>query len=168
MLKKVHSSHIGVESCLQKTCDVLFRAGMSVEIKYSIPKCDPSTEHVSEKPAERTSDTPWSTQRAWSHVATDLLTFDEKEWSIIVDYWSDYLLLNQLPDSQVSIVIKSLKNQFACHAIPDTLYGPQFASREFKEFAAAWHFDHQKSSAYYSQSNGRIKNAKKPRNYSPK
>lgn len=52
MLRKVHSSHIGVESCLQKTRDVLYWPGMSVEIKDSISKCDP-LQHVSEKLAER-------------------------------------------------------------------------------------------------------------------
>ena len=40
MLKKVHSSHIGVESCLQKAHDVLYWPGMSAEMKDSILKCD--------------------------------------------------------------------------------------------------------------------------------
>ena len=69
-----------------------------------------------------------------------------------------------MPDTQASTVIKSLKNRFARHGIPDTLYsenGPQFASRDFKEFAAAWQFDHQTSSPYYPQSNGKIENAVK-------
>ena len=99
MLKKVHSSHIGVERCLQKTRDVLYWPGMSVEIKDSISNCDPCNTYQKNQQKEPLipHDPP---KRAWSHVATDLLTFDEKEWSIIVDYWSDYLELNQLPDSQ--------------------------------------------------------------------
>ena len=61
-------------------------------------------------------------------------------------------------------VIKSLKNQFARHGIPDTLYsdnGSQFASREFSEFASAWQFDHQTSSPHFPQSNGKVENAVK-------
>lgn len=37
----------------------------------------------------------------------------------------------------------------------------QFASREFKDFAAAWQFDHHTSSLYYPQSNRKIENAVK-------
>lgn len=40
MVKKVHSSHIGVEGCLRKARDVLYWSGMSAEIKDSISKCD--------------------------------------------------------------------------------------------------------------------------------
>ena len=72
--------------------------------------------------------------------------------------------LNQLSCTNSSSVIKSLKNQFASHGIPDTLYsdnGPLFASRRLKEFASAWHFDHQTSSPHYPQSNGKIENAVK-------
>lgn len=56
------------------------------------------------------------------------------------------------------------ENQFVRHGITDTLYsdnGPQFACREFKEFASAWHFDYQTSSPYNPQSNGKIENAVK-------
>ena len=97
-------------------------------------------------------------------IHLNVLGFDNKEWIIIVDHWSDYLELNQLSCTNSSSVIKSLKNQFASHGIPDTLYsdnGPLFASRRLKEFESTWHFDHQTSSPHYPQSNGRIENAVK-------
>ena len=97
-------------------------------------------------------------------IHLNVLGFDNKEWIIIVDHWSDYLELNQLSCINSSSVIKSLKNQFASHGIPDTLYsdnGPLFASRRLKEFESTWHFDHQTSSPHYPQSNGRIENAVK-------
>lgn len=92
------------------------------------------------------------------------LQFDNKDWFITRNYWSDYFEISQLPDTYASTVIKSLKRQFARHGIPDTLYsdsGPQFASREFKEFASDWQFDHQTSSRYYPQSNRKIENVVK-------
>ena len=36
MVKKVHSSYIGIEGCLRKARDVLFWPSMSAEIKDSI------------------------------------------------------------------------------------------------------------------------------------
>lgn len=143
MVKKVVSSHIGVECCLRKACDVLYWPAMSAEIKDPISKCDTCNTYQTNQQKEPVipHNPP---KRSWSHVATDLFTLNKKEWFIIVDYWSDYFELNQLPDTQASTVIKSLKNQFARHGIPGTLYsdnGPQFASREFKDLAAAWQFD---------------------------
>ena len=117
---------------------------MSADIKDSISKCDTCNTYQTNQQKEPliAHDPP---KHPWSRVATDLFTFDKKEWFIIVDYWSNYFELSQFPNTQASTVIKSLKNQFARHGITDTVYsdnGPQFAFRDFKEFAAAWQFDH--------------------------
>ena len=39
--------------------------------------------------------------------------------------------------------------------------GPQLASREFREFAQEWEFEHVTSSPYHSQSNGKAESAVK-------
>ena len=163
MVKKVHSSHIGIEGCLRKARDVLFWPGMAAEIKDWIAKCDTCNTYQTNQQKEPLipHDPP---KRSWSHVAADLFTFDKKEWLVIVDHWSVYFELNQVPYTLSSTVIKSLKNQFARHGIPVTLYsdnGSQFASREFSEFASAWQFDHQTSSPHFPQSNGKVENAVK-------
>ena len=77
---------------------------MSAEIKDSISKCDTCNTYQTNQQKEPLipHDPP---KRPWSHVATDLFTFDKKEWFIIVDYWSDYFELNQLPDTQASTFI---------------------------------------------------------------
>ena len=54
MVKKVNSSHIGIEGCLRKARDVLFWPGMSAEIKDFIGKCD-TIQQLSEEPTERAS-----------------------------------------------------------------------------------------------------------------
>ena len=134
---------------------------MTAEIKDCVSKCETCNTYQTNEQKEPLipHDPP---KRPWSHVATDLFSFDNKEWFIIVDHWSDYFELNQLSSTNSSSLVKSLKNHFGRHGIPDTLYsdnGPQLASREFKEFASAWHFHHQTSSAHYPQSNGKIENA---------
>ena len=163
MITQVHSSHLGIESCLNKARDVLFWPGMTAEIRDCVSKCETCNNYQTnqQKKTLIPHDPP---KRPWSHVATDLFSFDNKGWLVIVDHWSDYFELNQLSSTNSSSLIKSLKNHFARHGIPDTLYsdnGPQFTSREFKEFASVWHFDHQTSSPHYPQSNGKIENAVK-------
>ena len=136
---------------------------MTAEIRDCVSKCETCNTYQTNQQKEQSlpHDPP---KCPWSHVATDLFSFDNKEWFIIADHWSDYIELNQLSSANSSSLIKSLKNQFARHGIPDTLYsdsGPQFAYREFKEFTSASHFDHQTSSLRYPQSNGKIENAVK-------
>ena len=161
MIKKIHSSHIGIEGCLRKARDVLYWPGMSAEIKDSIASCDTCNTYQRKQQKEplHSHDPP---KRPWSKVAADLFDFDKKDWIIIVDYWSDYFEFNQLSKITSSSVIKVFKSQFARHGIPDTLFtdnGTQFVSEEFQDFAKAWQFDHKTSSPHFPQSNGKVENA---------
>ena len=71
----------------------------------------------------------------------------------------------KLVDSTVSVeVIGALKQQFSRHGIRDILVtdnGPQFDCREFRQFAAAWEFEHLSSSPHHSISNGKAESAVK-------
>ena len=40
MITQVHSSHLGIESCLNKARDVLFWPGMTAEIRDCVSKCE--------------------------------------------------------------------------------------------------------------------------------
>ena len=40
MITQVHSSHLGIASCLNKARDVLFWPGMTAEIKDCVSKCE--------------------------------------------------------------------------------------------------------------------------------
>ena len=61
-------------------------------------------------------------------------------------------------------VILKLKQQFAIHGIPNTVFsdnGPQFDSDGFRRFARDWEFSHVTSSPGYAQSNGMVESAVK-------
>ena len=50
-----------------------------------------------------------------------------------------------------------MKSVFSRHGIPDTVVsdnGPQYDSKEIKEFASLYGFNHVTTSPYYPQSNG--------------
>ena len=148
---------------MRKARDVLLWPGMSAEIKDSIGKCNKCNSYQKNQQKEPLipHDPP---KRPWSHVAVDLFTINNKEWLIIVDYWSDYFELDPQPATNASTVITALESQFARHGIPDTFYRDnrsQFSSREFQEFASDWQFDHQTSSPHYPQSNEKTANADK-------
>ena len=121
MITQVHSNHLGIENCLNKARDVLFWPSMTAEIRDCVSKCEICNIYQTNQQKEPLiiHDPP---KRPWSHMATDLFSFDNKEWFFIVYHWSDYFELNQISSTNSSSLIKSLKNLFARHGIPDTLY----------------------------------------------
>lgn len=80
----------------------------------------------------------------------------------MVDYFSRYIEVANLPKLVTAATVERLKVIFARFGIPETLLtdnGPQFASCEFAEFARDYDFEHVTSSPRYLQSNGEAERA---------
>ena len=102
--------------------------------------------------------------RPWEKVGCDLFDFEDKHYLVCVDYYSDYFEVDRLFDKKGKEVISKLKVQLARHGIPDQVMsdnGPPFNSREFREFAQAYEFEHLTRSPRYPQSNGKVESAVK-------
>ena len=99
--------------------------------------------------------------RPWEKIASDIFTFDGKDYLCTVDYYSNYFELNCLYDKTAPEVVKKLKRHFSNHGIPDKLHSDNmpFGSREFQDFAREYEFEHLTSSPDYPQSNRKVKNA---------
>ncbi|XP_030845705.1 uncharacterized protein K02A2.6-like [Strongylocentrotus purpuratus] len=102
--------------------------------------------------------------RPWEKVAVDLSTLNNREYMVIVDYYSQFIEVCTMTSTSSKAVINHMKAVFARHGTPCELMsdnGPQFASQEFQSFAKEWDFRHTTSSPYYPQSNGLAENAVK-------
>ena len=103
--------------------------------------------------------------RPWSKVAVDLFELNNRHYLVTVDYYSNYWEVDRMESSTTSkAVILKLKQQFARHGIPNTVFsdnGPQFDSDEFRRFAPVWEFSHVTSSPGYAQSNRMVESAVK-------
>ena len=87
----------------------------------------------------------------------DLFDLRGKTYILLVDYYSQFVEVQQLQSMTTSSVISFLKPIFARYGIPATLIsdnGPQFASVEMKQFAETYGFSHVTTSPYYPQANG--------------
>lgn len=85
-----------------------------------------------------------------------------KEYIVLVDFYSDFIEVKQLQESNSSCVIDFLKEQFSRYGIPDTLvtdHGPQFTSHEFHQFSQGWEFLHVSSSPHHHRANGKVESA---------
>jgi len=107
---------------------------MSSDIKEAISQCSVCAEFQTRNPKEpmQTSKVP---DRPWSRVATDMFTLQRKEYVVLVDYYSDFVEVQEVTDMTSPTIIQFLKEQFSRHGIPDILVsdnGPQLVSHEFK------------------------------------
>ena len=78
ILSRIHSSHQGVASCLQKAKDIVFWPGMSAEIKALIERCSVCAEFQA-KNASRPMQSHKIPDRPWTKITTDLFTLNSKK-----------------------------------------------------------------------------------------
>ncbi|KAG1667797.1 hypothetical protein GQR58_018255 [Nymphon striatum] len=157
MIKKIHSSHQGVEASIRRASDSLFWIGMAAQIKDAVNRCDACNAFLTKNPKEPLM--TWGVPTArWQMVAQDIFTYMSKQYLITVDYFSDYWEVDEIPDMTSETVISCTKEHFARHGIPFLVItdnGRQFVSAEFEDFSKMWNFEHRTSSPYYPQSNGK-------------
>lgn len=163
MLVRIHSSHLGPQSCLRKARDVLYWPNMSNEIKDMIGQCSACNEYQQSQCKEplMTHEIP---DRPWSRVAMDIFSLEGEDYLITVDYYSDFWEVDKLSNVTSKTVINCSKVHFSRYGVPDVVVsdnGGQFDSDEFREFARDWEFEHVTTSPYHSQSNGKVESAVK-------
>lgn len=164
MKARVHSSHLGTESCLRRAGECIYWPGMSAEIKQYISACEICRElDTTSQPNE-----PLISHEVlscpWESVGTDIFFLDGKEYLITIDYRRNFWEADRLLDSNASTVILELKSHYARHGIPDQVMsnnGPQFVSTEFATFAKTWEFDHLPSSPGNSNAKGKAESGVK-------
>ena len=167
MKERLHSSHIGINGCLRRARECLFWPSMTAEIKQYISQCETCSK-FGDKQARESLMSHEVTERPWEKVGTDLFLFNEKDYLIVVDYFSNFWEIDVLTDTTAETVIRCLKRYFARYGIPDAVIsdnGPQYACDKFKKFAKDWGFEHRTSSPGHQQANGKaeaaVKDAKK-------
>ena len=97
-------------------------------------------------------------KQPWQIVASDCFELAGKHYCVFVDVYSGYIELCNLEDLTAETLIDRTKQVFATNGIPVTLIsdnGPNYAAKEFANFACAWDFQHVTSSPHHSKSNGR-------------
>ena len=157
ILKKLHISHQGTAATVRRARTAVFWPQMSADIKLQTEKCVTCALDAPAQPHEslQSHDIP---EEVWSKIGMDIFTFKNKDYLLLVDYFSDFFKCEQLSDLQSRSVIKACKKTFSRHGLPRQVHsdnGSQFTSDEFVRFAKEWGFYHATSSPGHQQSNGK-------------
>ena len=104
MFKETHKSHHGLQACLQRARKAFFWLGMSVQLKELIDKCSICQNVKPEQATEPLQPHPVP-YRHWQRVVTDLFTFENRNYLVLVDYYSNFIELDHLSDTSAQTVI---------------------------------------------------------------
>ena len=120
MLGRIHTGHMGVQKCKERARDVLFWPGMCKEIETIVEKCLTCQENrnAQQKEPLRPHDIP---VRLWQMVAIDLFLWNNTNYVLVVDYYSNYFEIAQLASTKSSTMIQHIKSIYARHGIPETV-----------------------------------------------
>lgn len=161
--KDIHVSHAGVEGCLRRARESVYWPGMNAELRHWISTCEPCRlfEVSHGKETLMSHEVP---QRPWEKVAVDLLTHDQKDYLVTIDYYSGFWELDRLRTTDSGAVVRKLKAHFARYGSPCQLVsdnGPQFIAAEFQKLTKEWDIEHMVTSPYNSKANGKVEAAVK-------
>ena len=91
MLEETHKSHQGLQACLRIAREVFFWPRMSAQLKDLIDKCSICQSVKPEQASEPLQPHPVP-DRPWQRVAIDLFTFENRNYLVLVDYYSSFTL----------------------------------------------------------------------------
>nr|XP_040573884.1 uncharacterized protein K02A2.6-like [Lepeophtheirus salmonis] len=155
ILDKLHDGHLGIVKTKMRAKSSVFWPGIGSQIEQLIDSCSKCSEYGMTKkmPLIRSK---WPLG-PWKMVATDLFTYDQKYYVIVVDYYSRFIEVTELTNQRASAVIMELKRIFARHGVPEILVsdnGPCYSSQEFSRFAKEWGFEQRFSAPKQPHQNG--------------
>ncbi|XP_055715454.1 uncharacterized protein K02A2.6-like [Phlebotomus papatasi] len=156
VINDIHAGHVGIQSSLRRARDFLYWPNMTAEITARIEKClvCEKNQRSNQKETVLMKRVP---EYPFEIVALDFFTHRKREYLLIVDSFSGYYDFKLMTSSTSAAVISFLKDKFADHGIPLEVHtdgGPQFTSKEFRDFGKQWDFKHVVSSPYFARSNG--------------
>ena len=161
--KRLHAAHLGLESMMRRARGLIFWPGMAREISQLVENCLPCQEH---KPANQkeTLIIHDKANQPWEKIGCDLFSLMNRDYFVVVDYKSNFIEVEYMTSTTSRKVVNVLEKLCARYGRPKVLIsdgGPQFISKEFQNFTTEWGIQHNLSSPYHSQSNGKAEAAVK-------
>lgn len=95
------------KGCLRRGGESVYWPSMNSELRHWISTCEPcsvfETSHGKETLMTHEIPVP---QRPWEKVAVELFTLDQKDYLVVVDYYSGYWELGRLHSTDAGAIIK--------------------------------------------------------------
>jgi len=150
------SSHLEIQGLLRRARKAFYWPHMNEQITEVISRCSVCNSYKSEQKEHLICHERFS--RPWESIAADLFVFHGKDYLVTTDRYSNFFEVDRLYSKTSAEVITKLKAHIARYGIPNKLMsdnGPNFRSKELKQFTDRYIIEHFTSSPTYAQSNGK-------------
>lgn len=154
-LIKLHAGHLGMDKCIERAKQCVFWPGIDRDLRQLISDCSMCLRYANNQ--QKMPLLPHEVPKLpWNKVGMDILQFQNRDYLVVVDFYSHYPELRMMKGKTAKDVIMALKSIFAVHGIPVKVIADNmpFASETMQQFAKEWSFDIVTSSPHYPQSNG--------------
>lgn len=99
MLRRIHSSHLGIERCKRRARDVLFWPGMNQQLADMMSKCSNCNTYGDAQTREPLKSHEIS-GRPWQKIVVHLFERDKQDYVVMVDYYTKFFEISHLPNSR--------------------------------------------------------------------
>ncbi|KXJ22526.1 Transposon Tf2-9 polyprotein [Exaiptasia diaphana] len=141
VLSKIHEGHLSIVRSKLRAKEAVYWPGMLNQIEDLITSCNTCQElrNNNQKEPLIPHEIP---SYPWQAVATDLFTWNNFNYLVVVDYYSRYWEISSLNTTSSASIVSKLKSTFAQDGIPvvKSDNGPQYSPAEFATFANEWGF----------------------------
>ena len=161
ILEQIHCGHLGIQKCLQQAKATVYWPGLYDELKTLISSC---TVCLKYSPANRKDSKSIGASLGhevpttpWTKLASDIFTFDNKNYLLIIDYMSCFPVIHMLQSMTATHVTEHMKAIFSEYGVPKSIVtdnGPCYSSEYFKEMMKDMGIHHITTSPHHHQSNG--------------
>ena len=164
VLKRLHSSHQGIERSKQRARQTVFWPGINNDIETTVSACDQCIKHRSTQVREPMIVEDGPHQWVFQEVSADFFNYAGKNFLVYADKLSGWPVVTQTNSMNAKNLCKILRDHFTNLGVPQRMRtdcGPQFTSYTFKKFMEKFNVEHVVSSPHYPQSNGHAEAAVK-------
>ena len=163
MIQLLHTGHLRLEKCLNRTKQSMYWPGLYEELKDLITNCMTCLKFSVQK-ATCLSNRQYAGHEIpvhpWSKLASDIFYFAGNSYLLIVDYTSQFPIIRKLSSMTSKAIAHHTQAIFAKYRWPYTLItdnGPCYTSKEFQMLMQSMSVNHITSSPHYPQRNGLVK-----------
>ena len=164
VLKRLHSSHQGIVKTRQRARQTVYWPGIDNDVTNTVNACKDCQELLPSLQKEpMMSETEPS--RPFQSVSTDYFDHAGKPYLIYTDRLSGWPMVKTFNNGATATkLISALRKIFAATGVPERLRadnGPQYISKELRNFLEQWSVTISPSSPHYHQSNGHAESSVK-------
>ena len=149
-LKILHEGHYSTSKMLLRAKDSVYWPGITKDIETTAERYHACTTNPRSQQKETLKLLP-APEVAWDSLATDIFHVNNKNFILIVDYYSRFPVVHQIHSMTSRVLVRLFTEIFSEFGFPKSIVsdgGTQFTSQEFKEFTKYWQIDHYVSSNY--------------------